>query len=304
MRQISGWTWCWGCIALVVMSGCSRPAPTLSAAGRQLARVAGYPGGPPGSPASEKAEPASDEPTEGTAKAATFTQLAEGQPDRYLIRNGTLSLEVKDARSAAAALVAGVRAMRGYVASSHETADGLGRRSVEMEVRVPAGRFERSLREVEALGKVLDRQITAEDVTEEFVDSQAKLRNLNRTEARLLEHLNRTGRLSDTLLVEKELSRVRGEIEQLEGRLRFLAHRVAYSTLTVTLSEAPRPQAIAPVETYSSGKEMADAVRSLVAFARVVWTGMIWLGVWAVVWLPLALAGCGVYRRQRRVVAG
>src|SRR2546427_152119 len=130
-------------------------------------------------------------------------------------------------------------AARGYVSDTHESVDELGRRSAVITLRVPFGQFDRSLEQVEALGKVQEKQVTAEDVTEEFVDSQAKLRNLQRTEGRLLEHMNRTGRLPDILLVEKELNRVRGEIEQLQGRLRFLAHRLAYSTLAVTLSQAP-----------------------------------------------------------------
>src|SRR5207244_3066349 len=128
---------------------------------------------------------------------------------------------------------------------------GLGRLSSTIQSRVPFTRFEHWLQQIQALGKVLEEQVTAEDVTEEFVDSQARLHNLTQTELRLLEHLNRTARLADILLVEKELSRVRGEIEQLEGRLRFLQHRIAFSTITVELREAPRTQPLVPSETYS-----------------------------------------------------
>src|SRR6185503_15131936 len=142
---------------------------------------------------------------------------------------------------------------------------------------------------LESLGKVLERQVTAEDVTEEFVDSQARLRNLKRTEARLLEHLGRTGKLSDTLLVEKELARVRQEAEQLEGRLRFLSHRIAFSTITVTLREAAREQALVPPEHYSGGKVASDATRNLVEFGQNLLSIAIWIGVWAIVWVPIVL---------------
>jgi hypothetical protein len=220
--------------------------------------------------------------------------------DRHLIKNATLVLEARDVRDASVRLVAAARAARGYVADSKESADELGRRTVTIQVRLPFERFDQSVQQIAALGKVVEKQVTAEDVTEEFVDSEAKLRNLKRTELRLLEHLNRTARLSDILLVEKELNRVRGEIEQIEGRLRFLTHRVAFSTLTVTLSEAPRPQAITPADSYSAGQQLTDAVRSLLVFGRVLWTLAIWLAVWAVVWVPLALAGWFAYRRTRR----
>src|SRR4051794_319547 len=83
--------------------------------------------------------------------------------------------------------------------STRESVDALGRRSVTTKVRIPFTRFDSSLQQIESLGKVLDKQITAEDVTEEFVDSQAKLRNLQRTELCLLAHLDHTGRLPDIL---------------------------------------------------------------------------------------------------------
>jgi hypothetical protein len=233
------------------------------------------------------------------AKPKTVTSLQESRPDRYLIRNATLSVEVRDARQASRTLIAAVEAARGYVAESHESVDALGQRSVVITVRVPAGRFDGSLGQIEALGKVMDKQVTAEDVTEEFVDSQARLRNLQASEERLLAHLRQTGRLPDILLVENALTRVRGEIEQLEGRLRYLAHRIAYSTLAVTLSEAARPQPVVPPESYSSGKVAADAMRSLVAFGQAVWSLAIWITVWAVVWLPLALFAWLAYRRRK-----
>jgi hypothetical protein len=225
--------------------------------------------------------------------------MTESEPDRYLIKNATLTVEARDVRRASGELLAGVQAAGGYVAGSSEAVDGLGRRSVQITVRVPFGRLDSALQRVEALGRVVQKEITAEDVTEEFVDSQAKLRNLKRTESRLLEHLGRTGKLADTLLVERELNRVRGEIEQLEGRLRFLKHRVAYSTLAVTFSEAPRPEALVPPETYSSAQVASDAARTLVAFGRSVWTVVIWLVVWGAVWAPFA-AGCWFLLRRRR----
>jgi uncharacterized protein DUF4349 len=244
------------------------------------------------------------EPSADSAKVLTLTALEENRPDRYLIRNATLTIETKDARRASIQLASAARAAGGYVSDNHETVDALGARSVAIVVRVPFVRFDRALLQVEALGKVLEKQVSAEDVTEEFVDSQAKLRNLEQTEQRLLAHLNRTGRLADTLLVEKELSRVRGEIEQLQGRLRYLAHRVTFSTLTVTLTEAPRPQTMASPESFSTTKEIADAVRSLVAFGRVLWTAAIWVGVWTAVWAPLAFGAWFYYRRRRVAAAG
>jgi hypothetical protein len=320
MRRLQKWQWAALAIVAILLVGFgiasrqARQAPGLVAQG-----AGGY--GPPGGP------PASGEVLGGRfyphASAAKLRMSARrvavadeaapvrtnpiaaieaGTLDRYLIRNATLTLEARDVRQAASRLAAAVVAARGYVSESEEAVDELGSRSVTLSARVPYDRFDRVLREVEALGKVMERQISTEDVTEEFVDSKARLRNLKRAETRLLEHLGRTGRLADVLLVEKELNRVRGEIEQLEGRLRFLTHRVAFSTFAVTLGESARPQAIVPPESFSSGKEASAAVRSLVAFAQSLWTGALWIGIWSVVWLPLALAVWLFTRRLRRPV--
>ncbi len=142
--------------------------------------------------------------------------------------------------------------------------------------------------------------MTAEDVTEEFVDTQSKLHNLHATEARLLSILNRTGRLSDTLLVEKEINRVREDLDRLTGRLKFLAHRVAFSTFNVTVHETPHAQSITPPESFSAGRVTSDAVRSLVGFGQVILTLTIWALTWSAVWLPPVLIIGYAWSRHRR----
>lgn len=306
MRLRNRWVWAIIFALVVSVGGCAaRERVGVASQDNNSGRVTfvkDEASGPPASPeASVSAHRRAD--MEGayaaeSQKGTTLATLAESRVDRYLIQNATLSLEVKDARQASSALVTAVRAAGGYVADTQEAVDALGQRSVTVQARVPAGRFERSMQRIEALGTVLERQVGAEDVTEEFVDSQAKLRNLKRTELRLLEHLTRTGKLADTLLVERELNRVRGEIEQLEGRLRFLQHRVTYSTLTVSFSETPRARPVVPSHGYSSAETASGAIRALVAFARVFWSGAIWAAIWAVVWVPVMLGGWLAYRRR------
>lgn len=237
---------------------------------------------------------------ETSKQDASLAILAQSQPDRYLIRNATVTVETVDVREAVKKLTTAVAAAHGYLADMHESTDGLGVMTATMSVRVPYTTFDRSMLEIGGLGKVLDRQATAEDVTEEFVDTQARVRNLKSTELRLLEHLGRTGKLADTLLVEKELNRVREEIEQHEGRVRFLAHRIAFSTITLTLRDKPREMAYVPPEAYSPAKEGSEAVRSLVDFGRGILTRLIWVTVWLPVWGPLALGAWIGWRRARQ----
>lgn len=213
--------------------------------------------------------------------------LEKSQADRYLIKNASLTIETEDARKASELLVAAIEELGGYVSDFREAVDRLGRRSIHVQVRVPADKFQSSMERLEPLGKVLSRQVTTEDVTEQFVDTDARLRNLKRTEERLLAHLDRTGKLEDIVEVEHELTRVREQIEVLEGRLRFLSHRVAFSTINTTFQEAPKAEPIVPPETYSMAKIASEAARSLVGFFQRVAARVIWLAIWAVVWVPL-----------------
>ncbi len=235
--------------------------------------------------------------------SAQFKTVASSTQDRYLIRNGSISIEVKDVKVALDKLTEATKVRGGYVGTLTESTDGLGVRTVTVEVRLPAQQFEATKTQLEGMGKVKDQSVSAEDVTEEFVDSQARLRNLNRTELRLLAHLDKTGKMSDTLLVERELGRIRQESEQIEGRLRFLSNRVKFSSLTVTISGTPGALPIQPVDTYSSARVATDASRSLLEFAQGVWARLIWLGIWAVVWLPLGIVVLVVGRRVYRATA-
>ena len=257
-------------------------------------------------PAAEKQAAMHYAPTASTAgeKAVespklTLAKYQQSEPDRYLIKNATLTVETADVRGSAKQLVELARGVQGYVSDSHEAVDGLGTRSVVITVRVPYQQFESATQLIEALGKVQDKQVSAEDVTEEFVDTTARTRNLKKSEERLLEHLTHTGKLADTLAIENELTRVREEIEKTEGRLRFLAHRVSYSTFNVTFRETAHAQTVTPAETFSSGKIATDAGRTLIGFLQAVLSMVIWLGIWAIVWLPPV--GLFVWFKRREI---
>lgn len=168
-----------------------------------------------------------------------------------------------------------------------------------IQARVPSDRFDRTVLDLEAMGKVLNKQVTAQDITEEYVDTEARARSLKKTEERLIEHLAKSGVLEDILRVEKELTRVREKIEQLDGRLRFLGDRVKYSTITITVQEAPKGETIVPPQTFSTAKELSETLRSMVGFLQGVWSRVIWLMVWSPFWPLPAIAAYVVYRRRR-----
>lgn len=221
----------------------------------------------------------------------------------YLIKTATLNIEVADAKAAQQQLITTVQGAGGYIGNLQESVGPLGLRTVTIQIRIPADKFDTALSGIEPLGKVLAKQVNTQDVSEEYVDTDSRSRNLKKTEERLLDHLNKSARLEDTLKLEQELSRVRQEIERLDGRLRFLGNRVAFSSVQVTLQETPKAEPVLPPETFSTAKIATQAMRSLVEFGQRIWTRAIWLGVWSVVWLPILVVAWLVVRRVRRPVS-
>lgn len=112
-------------------------------------------------------------------------------------------------------------------------------------IRVPAARFNEALKRVEGFGDVLHRNVVAEDVTEEFLDIEVRLRNARAVRDRLEKLLEKATKIEESIQLERELARVASEIERMEGRLKYLRDRAAFSTLTVRFQ--PRsPESTAP----------------------------------------------------------
>jgi hypothetical protein len=157
--------------------------------------------------------------------------------DRLLIRTGEMSIEVETLDTAVAAVAAAVRAVGGFVTNTSTfTTDA--QRQATIETKVPAARFDAAVERLRAVGEVQSVQVSVQDVGEEYTDVAARMANARRLETRLINLLaTRTGRLEDVLNVERELARVREEVERYAGRLQYLRQHAALSTLTVRLYE-------------------------------------------------------------------
>src|SRR5712691_6145872 len=155
-----------------------------------------------------------------------------------VIRAGQTSIEVDSLERAVARVRQLAERIGGYVAN---TAMQTGRgqlRSATLDLKIPADRFDDGLGGLAALGKLESVNVNAEDVGEEFTDVTARMGNARRLEARLIDLLaTRTGKLKDVLDVERELARVREEIDRYEGRLRYLRAHTVLSTLTIYVHE-------------------------------------------------------------------
>ena len=173
----------------------------------------------------------------GTTSASADFDTPSGIP-AMLVRTGRASVEVDSLDAALGAIRAGVRRVGGYVAGTQMNGGEAQRREATIQLRVPSARFDEVVAGLAPLGKVEDLTVETADVGEEYADAAARIANARRMEQRLIDLLaNRTGRLSDVLTVERELARVREDIERMEGRMRFLANRASLSTLTLAVHE-------------------------------------------------------------------
>lgn len=169
----------------------------------------------------------------------TRQRLPGGNPaGAMLIRRGDVMIRVDSIEPAMDALRRLAGSLGGSVGNVSITAGDYEVRRATLELRIPSARFDDAMSGLAPVGQVQQSSVTAEDVGEEFTDVSARVKNAQRLESRLVELIaTRTGKLEDVLAVERELARVREEIERYEGRLRFLGARVETSTISVTVSE-------------------------------------------------------------------
>ncbi len=163
---------------------------------------------------------------------------AAAQPVQKLIRNARVEFEVAKFEAAADAVTGIAMEEQGYVSMRGSERGANGKLSGVLLVKVPPANLDGFLLRLRALGELKSQTLGAEDVTASYFDTDARLRNAQRMEQRLLDMLAKaTGKVSDLLQVEKELARVRGQIEQMQGQLKYWDTLITYATVTVSLSE-------------------------------------------------------------------
>lgn len=228
---------------------------------------------------------------------ATPARLASPTPDAadvtMIIRTGNATIKVDSLGPAVARLRVLATSLGGYVGNTSIQTGADQLRSATVEIKVPASRWPLLLAGIKPVGTLEAQNESAEDVGEEFVDVQARVANSRRLEERLIALLaNRTGKLQDALQVERELARVREEIDRYEGRIRYLRSRTSISTMMVTLHE-PAPV----LGTRPGDNPIADAFRDA-------WRGFVGLVAFAIaslgVVVPLGVVGWVLWRVMRK----
>lgn len=208
---------------------------------------------------------------------------------RKVIYNANLTLVVEDASATGDRIASLVKAAGGYISETDLSGDTNSQRQSTWKVRVPVEGFDGFLAAVSKLGELQRSHVDSQDVTQEYFDLEARIKNKQLEETRLLKHLEEsTGKLEDILAVERELTRVRGEIEQMQGRIRYLGNVTSLSTVSIALTEVrDYVPPVAPTFATRISRRFQESIQDLTDFGQ---GAVLWF-VGLVPWLPLIVVG-------------
>jgi hypothetical protein len=192
---------------------------------------------------SPKMENKTESTTDGSLKQVNYrqqdiTQNNNAQDKRMIIRTGTMSIENESFDETENKAKEIVKNLGGYITNSTAQVNQSGKKQGTLTIRVLADKYDALLAELAKIGKVMNQNISGRDVTEEYVDAEARLKTQRELESRLLQLLaEKTANLTAVVEVEQKLASVRENIERTEGRMRMLKDQASFSTVTVSLYE-------------------------------------------------------------------
>ncbi len=285
-----------GCGEVKTVYNRSEPsAPAVKAAGTDFAvmKKAFAPSAPAGSADAARALFPDHAVAALVAAQPGTTSTGAGPADisRKIIYDGQVDLVVESVDPIAKKVATLVQDAHGFIAEMNVTGSPGSRRTMHWRVRIPVEQFDSFVDAIVSLGELERHNRTSQDVTEQYYDLAARIKNKKNEEQTLNKILQeRSGKLEDVLKVEIELSRVRGEIEQLEGKIRVLENLSALATLTLNVRErekyAPPPPVVADFLTQIT-RTWADSLLGLGNLGKAL---VLWAVSWAI-WIPFLLVG-------------
>ena len=254
--------------------------------------VASAPQSAPGGAASKVAADTAKKPAAETP--ATAPQL---------IKKAELSVVVKSIDSSTKSVTEIVKKQQGDILAfqNQKPPDSSVRQTATVQIRVPQQKLETTLDALAKLGSVENRGLTAEDVSDQLVDSEARLRNLRKSEEVVLKIMERSGSVGDVLKASQQLSTIRESIERIDAQLKSLRNQVAYSTISLTLEAAvsaqqePQPSLGLRVQ-----ETWGQATHSVSELTLGLFALSIWLLAYSPYFLVIGAATYGVIRFKKQ----
>ena len=242
-----------------------------------------------GCSAEEKAKVGVKTLTEESEAPATQEQLPI---DKKLIKEGDIYFESVNLSETRKQINEAIKKYDAYIAKENEQTYG-NRISQTLVIRVPAVSFDDLVAEISrGINKFDSKSIETTDVTEEYLDIELRITIKKETEARYRQLLTQAKTVKDILAIEEQIGKLRAEIESIEGRLKYLQDRIAYSTLTVTFYE----KISAPIG-FSS--QFSRGLQN--GWKHFVWFVIGLINIWPFILLGLlGIFGIGAYRKRRK----
>lgn len=221
-----------------------------------------------------------------------------------LIKRAELTLVVKSIDNSMRDVSGIVRKQQGDILGfqDNKPTDPSSRATASMQIRIPAQKLETTLDTLAKLGNVQTRSLSAEDVSDQLVDFQARLKNLKKSEQAVLKILERSGSIRDVLQVSQELSNIRESIERISAQLTNLQNQVAYSTITLNLEAAV---SAAPVSGTPLGLRVQESWGQATNAVSEMTMGLLSFSIWLFAFSPYLLLAGGVaygihrYKKQK-----
>jgi hypothetical protein len=259
----------------------------------------------PPAPAAPVAKPAAGEkkPAAQADPAAVKADAPPNPVSPMIVYSATLDVIVKDLDAATPEVEKLVASHKGFVAKSEVKGDSGARRTATYTLRVPAAAFGPLKGGLLALGTPERNVVDTQDVTEEFVDVEARIKNLKEQEDKLNELLKekrKEEKLEDVIKVSDRIYAVRGDIERAQGRRNYLQNRVQLSTISVTLREIKDYK---PPTAPTFGSRVSDTLQRswevVIDFAQGLAIAAVALVPWSPLWVPALVGGLWLRRRAR-----
>jgi len=258
---------------------------------------------PQSAPAAEQATRGDAQPkTAGVSKKAAETPATAPQ----LIKKAEMSVVVKSIDTSTKSVTDIVKKQQGDILGfqNQKPPDSSVRQTATVNIRVPQEKLETTLDALAKLGSVENRGLSAEDVTTQLVDSDARLKNLRKSEEVVLKIMERSGSISDVLKASQQLSNIRESIERIDAQLKSLRNQVAYSTINLTLEAAVSAQ---QDPEPSLGLRMQETWGQATHSVGELTLGLFALGIWMLAYSPYFLVigaaayGFNRFRKQHSV---
>ncbi len=233
----------------------------------------------------------------------TFGEAAPtpGVTNRMVVSNSQISLLVKDVVASLTTIKTKTTSLGGYMVDSsltrpEEAASG------QITLRIPSEKLDEALSFLRSLSvKVVSENLVGEDVTDQFVDNDARLAILVANKARFEEIMNKAVTVQDILQVQQEIFNIQSQIDAIKGQQNYLTKTSQMAKLTAYLSTDELALPYAPAQPWRPEVVFKLAVRSLLGSLQGLGSKIIWLAVYSVIWLPLLIIAFVVYSYSRRL---